>query len=89
MEHEGVSVRVFEEGEVADARIDNVAVELHPLRLEVCARRSDVRDADGDPGGANSWPMLAGLKTSRVTWPSRNSMSFSPSVSIGSPSVSP
>ena len=35
--------------------------------------------------GANGCPMLDGSKMSSVTWPARNSMSLSPSVSSSSP----
>jgi hypothetical protein len=45
VEHERVAVRVREVGHVADAAVDRVGGELDALRLELCARGRDVRDA--------------------------------------------
>src|SRR5215207_4098630 len=45
VQHEVVAVRVAEERHVAHAGVERVAVELDTLRLELCARRSDVVDA--------------------------------------------
>src|SRR5258707_7060585 len=48
MEQEGVAVRVAEEGHVADAAVDRLAVELDALRLELGPCRFDVADVEAD-----------------------------------------
>src|SRR5690242_3296619 len=52
------------------------------------ASTSPTRSATPAGDTANGCPMLDGSKTSSVTWPQRNSRSFSPSDSISRPSVS-
>jgi hypothetical protein len=73
VEHERVAVGILEPRLLADAGDDRLALEDDALRLEL---------------GAGGWPMLAGSKTSSVTWPQRSSMSLSPSDSTSSPSTS-
>src|SRR3954466_76448 len=45
MQHQCVAVRIGEEGHMADARVERLAVELDPLRLELVARRGHIRNA--------------------------------------------
>ena len=48
VQHQVVAVRVLEERHVADARVEDLAVELDALRLELGPRLGDVRDAQRD-----------------------------------------
>jgi hypothetical protein len=42
VEHQRIAVGIAEERHVADARVEDVAVELDPLGLELLARLGDV-----------------------------------------------
>src|SRR5438105_9250345 len=48
MEHERVAVRVVEERHVTDPGVEDLALELDALRLELAARLGDVGHTEGD-----------------------------------------
>src|SRR5438552_3966656 len=52
MEHQLVPIGILEEGQVADARIARLTVELDTLRLEGSPRSGDVGNADRDAAQA-------------------------------------
>ena len=55
MQHDLVPVGIGEEGHVADARVEDVAVELDALLLELAPRFRDVRDAEREAATSSTW----------------------------------